>query len=229
MHRKGNAMARHADGFTLLELLISMFLILLVVLITSGAMRMGYRSVSWGDKKTVFQERFRAALPIIESQIQSALPVGLILAAPGGPPDDMQRTFFKGGRDEMSFATNYSIWDKRQGYLVVTYRVVREAGGKKSLYVSESTLGMTAGREALLLESAGEIYFEYFSTGVLESGYWVNEWKQTEAFPEKVWVHIYNQNKDFSLVVPMRVMRNTVRTVAAADGRAINAGWKYEG
>ncbi len=227
MHHENNAVAGHADGFTLLELLISMFLILLVVLITSGAMRMCYRSVSWGDKKTVFQERFRAALPIIDTQIQSALPVGLVPTVPGGPPDDMQRTFFKGDNNEMSFATNYSIWDDRQGYLVVTYRVVREAGGSKSLYVSESTLGMQAKREALLFESADEIYFQYFSASAVESGYWANEWKQAGAFPEKVWVRIYSRNKDFSLVVPMRVKSNMVRTIAALDGKAINAGWKY--
>ncbi len=215
------------EGFTLLELLISMFLVLLVTLVTTGAMRMGYRSVSWGDGKIDFQEHFRAALPIIETQIQSALPVGSFPAGSelqGGRAGDTQRMYFKGDQNEMRFATNFSIWDGRQGYLLVSYRIVQEAGGKKSLYVSENTLGMQARRETLLLGSIDELSFDYFSANALESGFWVSEWKEAAAFPEKVRIQIFCRGKDFTMVVATRVKRNLVRTAAAADNTVSNAG-----
>jgi len=219
---------KNREGFTLLELMISIFLVLLVTLIALGAMRISFRSVTWGDRNIDFQERFRAALPIMETQILSGLPVGPISTGPGNEPE---KFYFSGGPNEMQFSTNYSIWDGRQGYLLVSYKVVQGPGGKKALHVSEKTIGMQARREAVLLESMDEIYFNYFSANALESGVWVSQWKEEGDVPEKIGIHIFSRNRDFSLVVPMRVKHNLVRTFTAAvspaiKGRAINTGLK---
>ena len=215
-----------SEGFTLLELLISIFLLILVILITMGAMRIGHRAVTWGDRKTDFQERFRAAIPAIEAQIQSALPTGLIGESKGTTDDSSsaEPLSFQGDRNGMRFSTNYSVWDGRRGYLQVAYRIVQDADGRKNLYISETTLGMAAQRDALLLASMDEISFDYFSADALESGSWIPEWKKRLAVPEKIWIHLQHRGKDFSMVVPMRVKRNLVRNIAVPVDRSNSGG-----
>ena len=62
-------------GFTLLELLISMTLFLLVIVILGGALRLGFRSISAGEKRMDVLERFRSSFGIITNQLQSAVPL----------------------------------------------------------------------------------------------------------------------------------------------------------
>ncbi len=62
-------------GFTLLELLISLSLLVVIVVIAMGAMRLGSRSVAAGEKKMNDRERFRTVLSLIDAQIQSQLPL----------------------------------------------------------------------------------------------------------------------------------------------------------
>ena len=68
--------SRPADGgFTLLELLISMTLLVVILVVTMGAMRAGSRSVAAGERKMEAQERFRAVLAIMDAQIASQIPL----------------------------------------------------------------------------------------------------------------------------------------------------------
>ena len=62
-------------GFTLLELIISITLLGIIVLVTVGAMRLGSRSVDSGEKRIASLERIKSSLNIIESQIQSEVPL----------------------------------------------------------------------------------------------------------------------------------------------------------
>ncbi len=61
-------------GFTLLELLISLTLLVVIVVIAMGAMRLGSRSVAAGEKKMNDRERFRTVLSLVDAQIQSQFP-----------------------------------------------------------------------------------------------------------------------------------------------------------
>jgi prepilin-type N-terminal cleavage/methylation domain-containing protein len=62
-------------GFTLLEVLVSIALITLIVAIVGASMRMGYRSMEKGEKKTTALERFKVSLSLMDAQIQSAVPL----------------------------------------------------------------------------------------------------------------------------------------------------------
>src|SRR5512136_1554467 len=62
-------------GFTLLELMISITLIGIIAVIIAGAMRLGYRSVDAGERKIESLERMRVSLTLIDSQIQSEIPL----------------------------------------------------------------------------------------------------------------------------------------------------------
>jgi prepilin-type N-terminal cleavage/methylation domain-containing protein len=183
-------------GFTLLELLISMLLILLVTVITVGALRLGYRSVESGDKRISAQERFRNSLNIVDSQIQSGIPIGWT-------EKEIEKVYFKGEPDSMQFSTNYSIWDGRRGYLIAEYRVEQDSDGKKRLIASENTIGMENKRETLLMSAMDDIRFEYFGTVAAEAAR-TSRWTETASVPEKIWMHLILRGRDYSMVIPLR-------------------------
>ena len=98
-------------GFTLLELTISIMLIGIIVLIIVGAMRLGMRSVEAGERRIDTFERSQSSLNIIDSQIQSFVPLTYV------SEDGTNKYYFSGERESMQFSTNYSIWGGERGYV----------------------------------------------------------------------------------------------------------------
>ncbi len=187
------------EGFTLLELVISIAIIGIIVLIISGAMRLGFRSVEAGEKKIESIERTTASLSILDAQIQSECPVTYT------DEDGSRRYYFKGDRTSMVFSTNYSLWSGETGYVLVHYSVAPDDSGRQSLFVSENLIGIDSMRETKLFEAFDEIYFEYFYKGPTdEKGNWVDEWTEDTDIPEKVKVHLVQGTRDISLIIPMR-------------------------
>ena len=187
------------EGFTLLELVISIAIIGIIVLVITGAMRLGFRSVEAGEKKIESIERTTASLSILDAQIQSECPVTYT------DEDGSRRYYFKGDRTSMVFSTNYSLWSGETGYVLVHYSVAPDDSGRQSLFVSENLIGMDSMRETKLFEAFDEIYFEYFYKGPTdEKGNWVDEWTEDTDIPEKVKVHLIQGTRDISLIIPMR-------------------------
>jgi prepilin-type N-terminal cleavage/methylation domain-containing protein len=192
-------------GFTLLELLISIVMLGIIILIVTGAMRLGFRSVDAGEKKTESLERFKASLNIIDSQIQSLLPLTY-------DEEGTQKSNFTGSRESLQFSTNYSIWGVQKGYVTVSYNVSSEDIGKPVLYASEKFMGMEDSRETKLLDSFDEIYFEYFyKDPTEEEGKWVEEWTDSVKLPEKIRLHLVSSQRDLSFIIPVRVRLSIAR------------------
>lgn len=63
------------EGFTLLELTISIMLLATMVVIIGGAVRLSYRSINNGERKANDLERLRVSLTVINAQIESWLPL----------------------------------------------------------------------------------------------------------------------------------------------------------
>ena len=187
------------EGFTLLELVISIAIIGMIVLIITGAMRLGFRSVEAGEKKIESIERITASLSIVDAQIQSESPITYT------DEDGSRRYYFKGDRTSMVFSTNYSLWSGETGYVLVHYTVAPDNSGLQSLFVSENIIGVDSMRETKLFDAFDEIYFEYFYKGPTdEKGNWVDEWTDDTDIPEKVKVHLVQGARDISLIIPMR-------------------------
>ena len=108
--------SRRQKGFTLLELLISMTLFLFVVVILGGALRLGFRSISAGEKKIDVLERFRSSFGIITNQLQSAVPLTY-------DEDGAKKYYLKGDAANLQFATSQSIWGREKGCVIVSYRL----------------------------------------------------------------------------------------------------------
>jgi len=192
-------------GFTLLELLISIVMLGIIILIVTGAMRLGLRSVDAGEKKAESLERFRSSLNIIDSQIQSLFPITY-------NEEGTVNSNFTGSRESLQFSTNYSIWGVQKGYVTVSYNVSSEDTGKPVLYASENIMGMEDSRETKLLDSFDEIYFEYFyKDPTEEEGKWVEEWTDTANIPEKIRLHLVTGQRDLSFIIPVRVRVSIAR------------------
>jgi prepilin-type N-terminal cleavage/methylation domain-containing protein len=197
-------------GFTLLELLISILILVIIILIIAGAMRLGFRSVDAGEKKTESLERFRTSLNIINSQIQSLLPITY-------SEEGSQESNFTGSKQSMHFTTNYSIWGVQKGYVEVSYDISSEENGKQVLTASENIMGTEGskteeGKEVKLFDSFDEIFFDYFyKDPTKEEGEWVEEWTDTLNLPEKIRLHLVNGKRDFAIIIPIRVRASIAR------------------
>lgn len=192
-------------GFTLLELMISITLIGIIVLIVAGAMRLGYRSVDAGERKIESLERMRASLTLIDSQIQSEIPLTI-------DEDGSRKYYFKGEKGSLMFPSNHSLWGGQMGYVLVTYTVVPDERGKQTLLISEGIIGVENRNEATLFESLDEISFQYFYKGPTDQqGSWVEQWTDNTDVPEKVRVRVVQGTSELSLVIPMRARGSLAR------------------
>jgi len=199
-------------GFTLLELIISIALIGIIVLIIAGAMRLGFRSVDSGEKKIESLERMRASLNIIDSQIQSEIP--LTYDDEGG-----RKYYFKGERGFMQFPTNYSIWGGEIGYVVAAYKVESGDNGKEVLYVSENIIGIEGKRDTKLFDAFEMIYFEYFfKDPTEEEGKWVDQWTDDVNIPEKIKLHLVEGTRDLSIIIPFRARGSLTQMPSGSTG-----------
>jgi len=191
-------------GFTLLELMISLVLLVIIIVIIVGAMRLGFRSVDAGEKKIESLERIRASFNIMDSQIQSQIPLSY-------DEEGVKKYYFTGDKESLQFSTNYSIWGGQKGYVIVTYRVSSEGNGKPVLYASENIVGIEGSRETKLLDAFDDIYFEYFyKDPTEEAGNWVEQWTDSSTIPEKIKVHLVTGAKDLSLILPVRIRKSMI-------------------
>jgi len=202
-------------GFTLLELMISITLIVFILLIAGTAIRLGLRSVDSGEKRIESLERFRASLNIIDAQVQSELTVPM-------QENAGKRIVFLGDSESMQFPSNFSLWGNQPGYVTVSYKVAQDQWGKQDLYVEETGTGVTGKGEVKLFEFFDRIYFDYFYKDPKEEkGSWVEEWTTTDSVPEKIRLHLVNGEREMSFIIPMKMRDLIVRAGAVA---AANAG-----
>jgi len=194
------------EGFTLLELMISLVLMGVVVLITAGALRLGFRSAESGQSKVESIERFRTSLNIIESHIQSAIVIKNISSKL-----DLDFAQLKGDRKSLRFRSLYSLWGGAKGPVLAEYEVREQNMGGKTLYVAENPIMIPdAAREVRLIEGAKDIFFEYYYKGPTdEKGSWVDEWTDKETIPNKIRLTVKKDMKVLALIIPLKVASKT--------------------
>ena len=190
-------------GFTLLELLISLTLLVLIVVIATGAMRLGSRSVAAGEKKMDDRERFRTVLSLIDAQIQSQLPLTYEEAG-------NRKYYFRGDGKTLRFPTSYSIWSGRKGYVIVNYRIEADGSGREVLSASEQVPGIEGQSNTPLLE-ANAISLDYFYRDPTEEkGTWLELLPEGPIIPEKIRFRLTRGQEQLTLVFPVRVRHGIV-------------------
>ena len=186
-------------GFTLLELLISITLLVIIVVITMGAMRIGSRSIAAGEKKMEAQERLRTVLSIMDAQIQSQVP--LVYEEAGS-----RKYYFRGEGRSLRLSTNTSIWGGQSGYVIVTYRIEASDTGKDILLASEQVPGIEGEWSTRLVE-ADALSFEYFhKEPTEEEGKWMDTLVEGTIIPERIRLHMANGTKGHSQLFLVRVI-----------------------
>jgi general secretion pathway protein J len=190
---------RAERGFTLLELLITMVVLLLIVVFATGALSLGSRSVAKGDARMEYLERLRMSLSTIRAQIESQIPLRI-------EEEETRRFAFRGDSKSLQFATGYSAWGSEKGPVMVSYHVEDDGKGRQLLRVSETTSGTDAKRETILLE-ASEISFEYETLNPVDpAAAWGESWTETDMLPDRVRVRLADGRKSFVLSIPTRSM-----------------------
>jgi general secretion pathway protein J len=190
-------------GFTLLELLVAMSLLVMIVSIMMGALRLAYRSVAAGERKMEYQERFRTVAAVMDAQIQSQLP--LTYEAESG-----KANYFHGDAKNLRLTTAYSIWGGRQGYVLVDYRVEADDGGGETLYAYEQTPGIEGKRETRLFTAATEMSFDYFTREPSDdAGKWSEQWDDENLLPAAVGLHVRYGTRKLAFQFPVRSLGET--------------------
>lgn len=191
-------------GFTLLELMISIVLVAMIVIILAASMRAGYRSLEGGEKKVDSMERLRVSMRLIDSQLQSCIPLTV------KEEENLRRSVFVGANDSMTFASNRSLFSGRKGYVIASYRIERDVSGKQALYLKENTIGMENSREAKLLDGFDTIRFEYLENAKikgLRGGGWSDRLTDTTELPQKVKLDFEQGARKLSLTIPIRTRK----------------------
>ncbi|MEO5361298.1 MAG: hypothetical protein H7843_12775 [Nitrospirota bacterium] len=101
-----------------METLIAITIFSLIAVIMAVTVKLCLRSVEKGDKKVESIERLRAAVRVIESQLQSFVPM---MYSDNGSTKKLY--YFKGSSDEFVFVSNVSAWGRDRGIVAVRYAV----------------------------------------------------------------------------------------------------------
>ncbi|OPY76286.1 MAG: general secretion pathway protein J [Syntrophorhabdus sp. PtaU1.Bin058] len=177
-------------------------MISLIVAITGGAMSLASRSVDSGEKHIESLERFRASLNIVDSQIQSFLPVAL----QGSDPVTDKGYIFKGDSTSLLFSAGRSLWNSKGGYVVVQYKIESDGDGKQFLRIAEKMIGMKNENTTRLFVLYDRIYFEYFlKEPAEEKGTWVEQWTDNKVIPAMIRLNLIAGARRLSVIIPVRV------------------------
>lgn len=106
------------SGFTLLETLIAITIFSLIAVIMAVTVKLCLRSVEKGDRKAESTERLRSVVRIIESQLQSFVPM---MYSDNGTTKKL--FYFKGASDSLVFVSNVSAWGRDRGIVAVKYEI----------------------------------------------------------------------------------------------------------
>ncbi|MBM4258579.1 MAG: prepilin-type N-terminal cleavage/methylation domain-containing protein [Deltaproteobacteria bacterium] len=117
------------QGFTFLELIISLTIVALIVLAVNAALTIGLQAADKGQGRGSENQRARAALSLINRQLKSAYPLAL-------QTEKGIAVYFAGRRDELNFVAT-TARPEVGGLEKVTY-FIRQQRGQRSLWLRTS-------------------------------------------------------------------------------------------
>jgi general secretion pathway protein J len=186
-------MGKSTQGFTLLELLVSLSIMGLMATIIFGSLNLGIRSWERGNQMTDSAQEEVFAWHLVSRQIRSAYPFR----------GEENSLYFKGEKYELSFISTYSLQLGDQGGLVrVIYRIVENHGHDKSQFLVyeeplldkkrlEEKVDMNDFIELMETDEAISFSFEKQLAGLAsteeKASTWQDHWETEErGMPERV-------------------------------------------
>ena len=185
---------RENSGFTLLELIITFTILSLVVMMISGAFRLGAAAWEKGEERAERYQKKRIVSDLLFQQMKSAFPYRV--KAQKAESDYLA---FLGASDSLRFVSAFSLRSRRQeGLIFVIYRVEEEKGPGKVLKIYEKRVlnknfiedTPREDQFITLMEGLSDLTFEYYEEGEdkEETGEWVESWdaKEKKKLPSQV-------------------------------------------
>lgn len=175
------AEGKRKNGFTLLELLISLTIMSLIILIVFGSFRIGIRAWEKGERDLESQQRLRTVFGLIKMQLSSA-------CLPRNKPEGIEDSLLKGDSKSLRISSRIGLSPaNKYGMVYAYYSVKSESGdGKESLGFYERNIVFISDWKDIdyldeddfneLLSGFYSIRFEYLIPGDDEGD---EEWKET--------------------------------------------------
>lgn len=199
----GKREAIGANGFTLLELMLSLTILGLVLLIVFGALRIGTRAWEKGEKDVNIQQRQRAVLSLMEKQLASAC---LYEIKVGDDP-----FYFRGSETDMEFVSRIPMIPGGRSQIVyVRYHIKAEDVGRKmQLLLYEKEAGYLKAED---LEFQEDEDFFLLISGVENCNF--NYMKPSDSEGETDWQVNWNPSEDKGMPVAVRISLQQTADVA---------------
>ncbi len=188
--RSGNA------GFTLLELLISMTILVLIFVAILGALQVGSRSWEGGEQRAEQNQRTRSLVDLLARELMMLYPLRV-------KEEDKDIIVFRGTADSLSFATlpqSYGAEPFSHMIPIVTYSVQLDRG------LVATTSYPLAGRGGAFDATTGQT--TTLDDRVLEARfrYLVPEGKPEERLTP-IWRDSWDPSRDTSAILPSPAVR----------------------
>jgi general secretion pathway protein J len=185
---------RREQGFTLLELLLSITIIALIAVLLLGAFHVGYRAWEKGDAVIESFQRLRGVLELTRRQLTAAVALDVL-------PEAGPRLDFQGTERALRFISTHSLVPgSSSGRIVVNYRAETGPDGQwRLVFHEQSLLQMDPSRTAEplpadyveLIGGLAGIRFQYL--------------KADETAGEPVWSAVWNPDADGPLPAAVRL------------------------
>lgn len=218
-----------SQGFTLLELILSLTILAMIVVIVSGGFQLGIRAYEKGGQMIDSQQRERISAELMKHQLAS-----LYISKP--PPDkdkagssanlpkkneEIRSSFFlKGNKKRVSFLSSMPVMsDKKNGMVYAVYSV-RSAGSAERLIFYEKNVSLFGDITDIsdidfydLIPETHSVEFGYLK----DEGKWLDAYdSESEKMPPKAIRIAIRRSRDSS---PLYIIARIVQTPEDANAR----------
>ena len=207
------------NGFTLLELLISITIVAVIIAIIFGAMRAGIRVWEKGEQNIESRQRQRIILNMLKRQLASVCLSNITYTR--------EPFYLKGSEKRIEFVSSVSLLSATEGgYVHVVYSISPSEIDTETEICSLSEtnfIDMNSGQVVggsdkkdftELISGFKEISFEYLNENENEEKEkfeWTDEWniKDKKKFPKAIKINLKANEDDFSLSIIASVHSET--------------------
>ncbi len=208
--------ARSAQGFTLMELLISLTILAVIVGMVSGALRIGVRAWEKGEREIESSQKKRIVLDLMKRQLMSVSPGEF-------PVGDDETLRLKGDGKTLEFVSERPLSSKNPyGKVFARYVVARDEDEGEALTFYEKNIALL-GKDFKpddldkdlyheLLAGVHRVRFEYLKGDKDEEPEWRKEWdpEDDEGLPLAVKIDFQEDSDAFSVRVIARIVHDSL-------------------